>query len=678
MKRHLGISITLFLLLFMRVGGLCATNDQDSLVILERVLHYRENLLEAEDTVTTNYYLRYSFDTQRRNFTLVTIPTMRAIASGSREYAGESFWDIQVADGMMTSAVQRLNVGTVPRNRNVMSTAWKYLMPNIYGKTLFEGQMLSPFNVHNTKLYKYHVNPMPGTMAEITFKRKRRNTQLVSGSALVDKNTGKILWVNIKGEYDMIIFYINAQYNLNGAYSLFPKTCDIRAIFNFLGNRIVVNYSSVFDNNVTLPDTLRNSHDMTLMEDVRPIPLSDQVRAIYHAYDSTLIARDSMSGDSVSHHRWDQVLWNSVGEHMIQRTKGRFGSDNQGSFRLSPLLNPIYLGYTGHKGFTYKLRFRINYEFTPNRDIGLNLRGGYSFKQRQLYYTIPVTFRYNKRKNAYVRVELGNGNRINYSNVFNEGRRAQLDSLAGPQESLKTFRDFYVKARNNYEFSSHWGGQIGLVYHRRSAVNKEALRLLDIAPRYYSLAPSLELKWRPWGWNGPQFTIDYERGLKIGKIDLDYERVEMDASWRRPFNRLRSLSMRLGGGIYTREAKNSHFLDFNYFHDETIPEGWNDDWSGSFQLLGSSRYNSSKYYVRANVTYESPLMLLSYLPLVGRLMETERIYVNGLVMAHFHPYMEYGYGFETRLFSLGAFIAFRNIKYDGIGCRFAFELFRDW
>ena len=82
--------------------------------------------------------------------------------------------------------------------------------------------------------------------------------------------------------------------------------------------------------------------------------------------------------------------------------------------------------------------------------------------------------------------------------------------------------------------------------------------------------------------------------------------------------------------------------------------------------------------MRANVTYESPLMVLSRIPYVGRLMEIERIYMNVLFVEHLHPYIEYGYGFTNRFFSMGVFMATRNTQFDGFGCRFGFELFRDW
>lgn len=102
--------------------------------------------------------------------------------------------------------------------------------------------------------------------------------------------------------------------------------------------------------------------------------------------------------------------------------------------------------------------------------------------------------------------------------------------------------------------------------------------------------------------------------------------------------------------MYTAKSHNSYFLDYINFREENIPGGWNDDWTCEFQLLNSNWYNASEYYARTNITYESPLMFLSRIPFVGRLMEMERIYANILVVEHLYPYIEYGYGFTNRFF----------------------------
>ena len=82
--------------------------------------------------------------------------------------------------------------------------------------------------------------------------------------------------------------------------------------------------------------------------------------------------------------------------------------------------------------------------------------------------------------------------------------------------------------------------------------------------------------------------------------------------------------------------------------------------------------------MRANAAYETPLLILSWLPIAGRLIEKERIYVNALTVKQLNPYIEYGYGFSTRALSLGMFVAQRNWHFDGMGLRVNVELFRHW
>jgi hypothetical protein len=74
----------------------------------------------------------------------------------------------------------------------------------------------------------------------------------------------------------------------------------------------------------------------------------------------------------------------------------------------------------------------------------------------------------------------------------------------------------------------------------------------------------------------------------------------------------------------------------------------------------------------------SALFLIVSSSTFGRYVESERLYTSGLVVKHLYPYTEWGYGVSTRLMSLGFFAAFRQGKFDGIGCRFGFELFRNW
>ena len=187
------------------------------------------------------------------------------------------------------------------------------------------------------------------------------------------------------------------------------------------------------------------------------------------------------------------------------------------------------------------------------------------------------------------------------------------------------------------------------------------------------------MEWRPKGEKGIVLKFDYEQGIKnlLGG-NIDYGRAEFDAQTILYASRRRSYSMRFGTGFYTMRTAHWDFVDYSNFHNNNIPGGWNDEWTGDFELLSSQWYNASDYYLRANCTYEAPIILSAWLPLVGRYFEKERFYISGLMVKHLTPYTEWGYGLSTRLVSLGFFAAFRELKFDGVGCRFGFELFRNW
>ena len=140
---------------------------------------------------------------------------------------------------------------------------------------------------------------------------------------------------------------------------------------------------------------------------------------------------------------------------------------------------------------------------------------------------------------------------------------------------------------------------------------------------------------------------------------------------------LRLLNLRSGYGFYTSRHEN-YFLDYANFCDNNLPEDWDDDWSGDFQLLDSRIYNESDFYLRNNISYESPLLFATWTPYLGKYIEKERIYISSVLVDHTRPYMELGYGFTNRYISVGIFASFMNTQFQKFGISFDFELFRRW
>ena len=652
---------------------------RDSL-LLQRIYNYDKNFREELKDKQMNVYSRFKLHTLKKNKLLMVIPTMHALSRGKNsQYAGETYSRVTFNDVTDYESLCQVEVGTVPHYRRTLPTLNKFMTPDLYHVTLMNDHLLSPFHRRNVQFYRYGFRDMGTGTVEMTFVPKNGNTQVVKGKALIEEATGKILNVYFEGEYDMITFHVFAEMGASGYRSLVPAQCDISGVFHCAGNRIAADYHLHFDLPTTLPDSIADNHDEALMDSLRPMPLPDDFLQLYAEHNAQAAASKGVVKKKKKN-PWKYVFWDVIGDNLVNRIKGNFGANDQGSFRISPLLNPLYLGYSGKRGFTYKFKIRGHYSFTTDQDLGIQFRGGYSFKQKQFYFRLPITYTFDRDHQGFVMAEVGNGNRITHPGI----KESLIDELPDDSARLEKmqldyFRDTYIKLRSNYDFNAYWGMGLGATFHRRSAVEKSGFERHGRPSVYHSFAPMIETTLRPWGWKGPIFTINYEQGIKgIGHANMRYGRLETDAIWLRRFFRLRSLSLRWGGGIYTMKDKNAYFLDFENFREDNMPGGWNDDWTGDFQLLNRDTYNSSDYYVRANLTYESPLMLLSKAPLLGKYVEMERVYVSALVVDGIYPYTEMGYGFTNRLFSIGIFVATRNIEYDGIGCRIGLELFRDW
>lgn len=664
--------------------------------VMQRIFCYAQKIDTTGRGSNSSYaYTKFQMRTNKRNATLALVPTMYAISYGAgRKFISEFYNRIEVNEKGAPVIHRLLNLSTIPHRKSTMSAALNYMTPNVYGENLFQENILSPFHRSNRLYYKYSVTPLLYGMAQVYAYPRIKNTQLVETRAIVRIQNGQIQMCDFEGEYDMTRFYISVTMGKKGYKSLGPVKCDMRANFSFMGNKITGKYTTIYDLPKVLEDTIKNSADTAIMSKVRPIKLNTDEEMIYRIYYDRQEERKrkaAAQGEKKKDFAKD-VLWDIVGDNLLNRISSDFGKQQQGYFRIDPLFNPLYMGYSESKGVVYKFKINGQYAFNDNIQLSAGIKGGYSFRQHRFYYSIPVRFNYNTRHEGYLQLEIGNGNRINTNKLARQAlgymdpkdsiggfSPAEIPSLLMGKSTFTEFKDNYMRLTNHWRLSPHWAMELGMVAHNRIAIRPDFYQSIGYPDQYKSVAPAIGIEWRPKAEKGIVLKLDYEQGFKklLGS-NIDYGRAEFDAQTILYSSRRQSYSMRFGTGFYTRRGAHWDFVDYTNFHDNNIPGGWNDEWSGDFELLSSYWYNASNYYLRANFTYESPMILAAWLPLIGRYVESERLYTSGLMVKHLYPYTEWGYGVSTRLISLGFFAAFRQGKFDGIGCRFGFELFRNW
>lgn len=675
--------------------------------LIERVFRYGEQVEATFQLQDTSYaYTKFYLRVDRKNPTLMLVPSVYAIAHrAEREFVGESYNKFYQDRDHHYESENLINLTTIPHKRRAFDVMLKYLTPNIYQETIIDNTIISPFHAANNRFYHYKTSPMANGQTLLAFTPKRKNTQLVIGTAIVDTEGGRILSCDLTGEYDMINFQMHLDMGKShgamrkdrcdalgrdNGVSPIPSRCEVSFKFSFLRSKVTGRYVARYGLSRPCVSSPTLS-DYDKLCQVRPEPLSRDEQTSYdkalvqESYDKALEqhpATDSLKADSTVYRKKrnfaKDVLWDAVGDNMFNRVKTHFGVNNQGYIRLNPVLNPLYMGYDHHRGFTYKVDLRASYQLSHNAELSARLKAGYAFKQHQFFFRLPVYYYFNKQRNGYFKLEWNNGNHIRNASVRRRIEHEQPDSTLYDYSRLNEFKQMEMRAIFNYDLSDKWSIQLGTLFQRKMAVHKRDFDQFGWKKEYRSFAPVAEVQYRPMGWSGPVITLDYDRGVKgIAKANTGYERWELNADYIHHVNKLQSWQMRIGTGFYTMKNRDAYFLNYENFKENNLPNGWNDDWSGDFELLRGDTYNTSEYYVRANVTYESPLLLLSWLPWIGHYVEMERVYISTLDVHDVHPYVEAGYGFTCRLMSMGLF--FSNGRGNRtFGVTFGFGLFRNW
>ena len=663
---------------------------------LNLIFSYRDRHIATIDTTETQVYLKHTFKTiGKRNLTLKLVPSMYSIAKGHRNYIGETIGSARVLGHRIIDMTPQLTISTIRKNRKVMPVIIEYATPNIYGEQLFGDNVLSPFYKGNARYYRYKAMVMSDSLVRITFKPKINNTQLVTGWAIVENSNGKIQRCHLRGTFDMIDYNINII--MDKTDRLLPSSCSTKARFKFLGNRIEAELTAAYAASLIASPSFGKAQDVPFgkaqdvpfdnaqdvkwkdlnskmtMDSLRPIPLDSFERDIYNSYNKEIKDKEQDSAD-VKNENFGEKALNVIDDNLLSTL--RFSSDNS-YLKLSPLINPLELSYSNSRGLAYRIKLDAKHYFSDKQSISINPRFGYNFKIDKFFYKLPLRYNINEKKESWIELLLENGNRITNSSVLDMIKHSSRDTIDFSGLGLDYFDDKQMKLHGNFYISPKLSVELGCTYHKRTAVNSHNFDSIGQTNSYNSFAPLVSVSYLP-SPTMPVFTASYERSIKgVLNSNIEYEKWEIDASYKKHISGMKILNIRLGGGFYTNKSTD-YFVDFSNFRENYLPEGWDDEWTGNFQLLRSQWYNASEYYLRMNASYESPLMIMSRLPLIGKYVETERFYIGALRIQDTKPYSELGYSFTNRYFSAGVFTSFLGTKYHDIGFKFTMELFRRW
>jgi hypothetical protein len=701
--------------------------------ILQNIFEFSPFYSKIVDEYKADVYIKGRVRVHKSNKLVKYIPSMFRLEKGVNDYLVESLSEMHYTAPDIYNRKVKAMSSTFPRNRGELTDLTDFLNMNIYSSSIMTDKLLSPLDEESSKFYTYLLDSIAvdGDLRKykITFIPKFKGTQLVKGYIWVSDEVWTIREVYFEGKFDMIEFKLRNVMGEEGNEEFLPVHLNLDINFRFMGNHLAmkaeawVKYDMVnfYQGGERRKSQKKHSHDLTefyeltsdstsaitdyeKFKELRPIPLTDDEEFLYlkHRIRNGKIDWIFEEQANKPEPKKSTVFWGQMGDMLISSYNVNLAG--LGSVRCSPLINPVMLDYSHTHGISYRQRFKFNKLFPNDRLLRIVPQVGYNFTKKELYVKGDMEFQYWPEKRGGLEVGAGNGNRIYSSVVLDKLQSLPDSSFNFKNMELDYFKDIYLNVFHNLEPVNGLFIKAGVSMHWRHLMDKSKLMLndfiqqagggilsnMDIRADYNSFAPRLRIEWTPgmyYYMNGrrkmnvgssfPTFILDYERGFKgIFNSNDEHERVEFDVQQKIKLNQIRTLSYRAGFGMFTR-MDNIYFVDFVNFKRSNIPEGWNDEIGGTFQLLDRQWYNSSRQYWRGHVAYESPFILLRPFNRWLGMIQQERLYGGILFMPHLNPYVELGYGIGTHIFDAGVFVSSINGKFDTVGFKFTFELFND-
>lgn len=684
--------------------------------ILTRIFRSASVYAEEVGEYKADLYLKGRLQIHKQNKIIKYVPSMFRFEKGINDYIHESISELHYTAPNIYDRKIRAVSTTFTGGNSRFFDILEFMKFNIYAPSLMEDKLLSPLNEQSSVHYYYLLDSVDywkaGGGYKIRVIPRYRSTQLLEGFFWISTKDWTIRYLDFRGKYDLIRFHIAMRMGEAEDTKYLPQLINLDIIFKFLRNNLEMNYTGwlkydevIFkkkeemdlllrksgkynlSNSYTLTcDTTRLVQDRDSFARIRPLPLTDWEDSLYRAFDER---RWKERGDTLpkveTKFKKNLVYMGQLGDALI--SSYNVDISKVGNITCSPLINPLLVSYSHRNGISYSQEFKYNKLFHDGRLLHIVPQIGYNFTKKELYAKMDAEYVYNPEKHGSIMINVGNGNRIYSSIVLDQLKQTPDSIFSFDGLELDYFKDVYLNLSHNIEILNGLTVWTGIAMHWRYAVNGTPEVAERVRLRYNSFAPRLRVEWTPGMYyyiNGhrkvnvgsryPTFLIDYERGIKIMKNFGEYERFEFSAEQKIRVRDLHTIAYHIGGGFFTNQ-EDMYFVDYVNFANRNLPQGWNDDIGGTFQMLDGRWYNASRHYFRGNMTYETPFLLLYP---VGRLLsfiQKERIYAGVLFMPHLNPYVELGYGVGTHLFDFGVFIGNEKGKFTSVGCKFTFELF---
>ncbi len=665
--------------------------EEGDVPLLDSVFAVASEVAERQWQYKGRYYYRGVSRLKKKTPGVLTLSNRRFYRKGGRDLLTEYAGDVEYTQPDAFVRKPRYTYGAERRYELDNETLMEFCNLTIYNDNLFGDHILSPLSRRNARHYRYSQDSVCGSKVYFSYRRKRKNMQLVDGSFVFDTARRCVTGMRIRGAYDFVTFDETVLMGEGtGDERLWHERVELEFKVNCYGSKFegAILYTQQdlefmrgeelrrwYDNDdcdlteryALALDTSRTVFDSASIARLRTDALPDSLAALY-------VKRPTPKQKPDTLHRKSNRLLKGIGEvgEVFFHDHDIISTPHHSLKIKSPVL-----GYSNSRGVTIREDLVYVNRMTNGQRLTLRPSVSYFNKNNEVTGRMSSEYMFRQRHNEKITAELGVRNvTTNYESL--QGRHPD------PEEEVTTlrFRDLYFRADAGRELFNGFDITFGAHLHHRTSRDNAAELGLD---NYYrDFAPQLTLTYTPrmkyyfvdnrkerLGSKWPTFLVNYSRGIKgvLGSTH-NYERWETLASQDCRLSAIHRFIWQLGYGMFTSKEVGA-FVQYDYFNEGISAYDWEDDRSGVFQLLDSRYYNNSYHYFRAHAVYESPMLLLGNFN--TRILRAERLYGNLLMTEGLVPYFEVGYGISTAILDISFFSSY--LKSENFTYGFKFNLY---
>lgn len=680
--------------------------------IMQKVIQHAEKYRTAVSQYEAEIYIKGRTEILKQNFLMRFAHHLLPVDRKNKDMLFEmvSLSKFNAPNNYLHN-FKAINGNSIP-NGAKQQEALAFLNLNVYSPTIYNEGIIMPVAHEAFKYYNFSLENVDHTdsmkIFKVRFMPKLWSQKLICGDLYILDKNWQIDKIDVNGRFSFAEFNLVMTFGRDFRDFILPQKADLFLRYHVLGNAIATSYHSSFkyhavewvveDNEKKKKksldlsgyyrlssDTIPIIRDSSYWNQKRDIPLSSEENNIYNR----LIINEPSKRDTGNIRKYIKItekLTNTINlDYKTTRLK------------YSGIFNPFQLGYSGRNGITYRQQLRFSKTFDRDRQLRFKPTVGYMFKRKELFFSFTGDWEYMPEKRGALSLSIGNSNQGYSSKIMNEINEQLKDSAFNFDNlNLEYFKHYYIELKNEIELFNGFRLSTGLSYHRRVPTQKSAIDPGDgvtemINENFHDFVPTLGVSYTPrqyyWmdGYRKEYLysyypTISLEIGRAIPGVwgsTGNYGRLEADIHQSIYLGLSRKFNYHLSGGLYT-DQKSTYFADFRYFTRRNFPESWGgDDFGGVFHQLRGEWFNASDKYIQGHFMYESPFMLFQLIkPEATKYILTERFYLSQVWTPVLPSYTEIGYGFGNHIFNVAAFVGFNKLKYDGIGMKFAFELFQ--